>query len=1283
MTGYTGGFAGTGDLLTVNGNVTLSAGGTFTYGGFITLGGTVDSTINTNGKTLPGGFRETKTAGSIILASSITCTTFRMVFRPLLIQGYTLTCAFCEFAAGSGSTASVSWGTTPGKIVISRSTTGDCLFINNGGNSQTVFATGGRIEILSPPAGVTATVKTQADNIDKAPDIYLLFSGTGTINLFLSAARILDVGAGSYTVLGGGAYREFTASSSFTGSGGGLFQLRILDSVGITFNPNGFTSTGYLEQDSLNYSLLSVPITINSSATFTDTTNASRFRSGAFTFNNNCTLSFRSLSLTWTSTSGNSLNFTGTSKIRILAQGGSGSVSADELYTSRGTITNNNPIELDFSSGASIGISLPRNVAGNASRSNLLGFKVVSGSDGSINFSTTGSLLEVSPFGMKDLILEDGTYTVSKSGTNTGVPCVGGHFTVGNGVTFAASVTQLVLNNNGTGTVQELNFKGNSGPNTIFLGNASSTARLLSNIGTNSTPLGILAFGAGAFGFASQGVLDLNSHTLGVTRVIDSTATNAVTIDFGATGKVLFYSLAVSSVTYDWPNEVYIASLSGSKNIEVEAFGTLAQGYNRTLSGTVGATTLAKQVNVRVKATGSTGRVVITGVGGNLVLEDGGYQVAGTTAGAGTIGVQGDLTLLGNSVSFGTATIAFSNTGKTSTIYSNGNTFNASFSLATAGKTVNLGDAQTCNAWTFTAGTFNLDSYLLTVSSSMNISSSTARTLNFGSGSIVLLNGSTWTSTTSTGLTISGSSRQLFAATNGGSINITQASTVSEATAFDVETIVLGSGGTVSFSNQVRNLTLTGGAYTWNATATFTIYGDLNVNGAITNYAGNTTALNFSKGSGTQVISTNGNVFGATAPITIVANSAKQLGSDSALAGAVTMTSGEINLNNFRLQVPSFASANSNTRLINFGSTGSIRLVGSGTVWNTSTNTNLTVIGSSRFIEPNLNSAQTLSFGAAAEGNLFSVRVPTTASNNTLTFTAGNRVESLEFAAVPHTIANIAINVFGDFLVSGAGPTFTAGTNAWTFAATSTFGTRTIIPNGVLLNFPITFNGVGGSWSLGSALNIAARALTLTNGSFSSANYSVTAGNFSSSNSNTRSLTFESSVWNLSGTATVWDATTATNFTVNRGTGQIILLAATAKTFAGGGLTWPILTQGGAGALTVTGSNTRFADLTRGAGVGANTISFTGGATFLFDEFTLIGLSAAARTTIQSTSTTNFIFSKSSGVVDVDFLNIVRNTATGGALWYAGNDSLQGTATTGWIFTAAPQASGNMLMLFI
>ena len=145
--------------------------------------------------------------------------------------------------------------------------------------------------------------------------------------------------------------------------------------------------------------------------------------------------------------------------------------------------------------------------------------------------------------------------------------------------------------------------------------------------------------------------------------------------------------------------------------------------------------------------------------------------------------------------------------------------------------------------------------------------------------------------------------------------------------------------------------------------------------------------------------------------------------------------------------------------------------------------------------------------------------------------------------------------------MSLAGVTWTS-TGAITFNSITTG--RTIATGGTTINAPITFDGVGGGWSLTSALTTGAtQTTTLTNGSLSLNGYDLTTGIFSSSNSNTRSINFGANNINLAHTTaaqTVLSMATATNFTwtttvsgsLNTSTGCFQSTMSTTRTFVFG-----------------------------------------------------------------------------------------------------------------------------------
>ena len=182
------------------------------------------------------------------------------------------------------------------------------------------------------------------------------------------------------------------------------------------------------------------------------------------------------------------------------------------------------------------------------------------------------------------------------------------------------------------------------------------------------------------------------------------------------------------------------------------------------------------------------------------------------------------------------------------------------------------------------------------------------------------------------------------------------------------------------------------------------------------------------------------------------------------------------------------------------------------------------------------------------------------------------------------TIAgSAAMDCYGDWNFSGGTAGITRSyTGTVTFKATS--GTKVITSNSVTWNSGITLDGVGGTFQLADDLNISAKTITLTNGTFDSNGKTVTANAFSSSNSNTRVVTLGASTLNLSATGTAWTMATSTNSTLNANTSQINVTGA-GTTFSGGAKTYYNVTFSGGGQITLNQGNT-FNNLTY-TGVGS------------------------------------------------------------------------------------------------
>jgi hypothetical protein len=261
--------------------------------------------------------------------------------------------------------------------------------------------------------------------------------------------------------------------------------------------------------------------------------------------------------------------------------------------------------------------------------------------------------------------------------------------------------------------------------------------------------------------------------------------------------------------------------------------------------------------------------------------------------------------------------------------------------------------------------------------------------------------------------------------------------------------------------------------------------------------------------------------------------------------------------------------------------------------------------------------ARTISPGTAAsitEANAVSIGV--TSGFGAVTITTNHAVKNLNFTGFTGSLVSGNRTIYGS-LTFGSGMTATDGTGVYTFA--STLVQQNITTNGVTLGGPITVNGTQ-TIQLQDALTLnSTRTFTLTAGTLDLNNKTLTTGFFSSSNSNQRQIAFGSSgqIYVIGSGSTAWNTTTSTNLTVTGITGGTIhMTSSSAKTFAGGGLSYPRLNQGGTGALTVSGNNT-FNDMTNS--VQPTTITFTAGTNNSFTQFN-VGGSSGNLVTINSSS---------------------------------------------------------------
>lgn len=667
--------------------------------------------------------------------------------------------------------------------------------------------------------------------------------------------------------------------------------------------------------------------------------------------------------------------------------------------------------------------------------------------------------------------------------------------------------------------------------------------------------------------------------------------------------------------------------------------GTAGTKWAATSNGPGGETVPTAADDVFFDAFSGVGTVTIAaGNTGAKSINCTGFT--GTISGTAAITVSGSITLAaaGLMTYNHTGTVTISNTG---TLTTAGNIFSALTINGAGGITVTLGDALNISTRTLTVtqGTFNTANFNVTAGV-LASSGSIARTITLGSSTLSLSFGGTALNfATSTNLTFNANTSQIsiignsptFAGGGQTFYNVTFTSTSVSSTP------------TISGANSFNNLTLTGpgtsGIISFSLSANQTITGTLTCAGA--------TAL--------RRVFIRSDTVGTARTLTVATLSANDCDfRDITLAGA--------------------ASPASPTRAGDCGGNSNITFPAAKTVYRVGTNT--TWAGSASWA---------LSSGAGGDNTNFPLPQDTAVINDDTTLTGTLSLDNYNYSALDASARTTGITLnhatvvsrYGSYIL-GSGVTI-SGTSEQTFVGRSTMDFNSA---GKSITFIIRLDSLGGSLRLLAALTSTTSGF-LDNGTINLNGFNLTVLNFRTG-TGTKNLTFNGGTLVVTSSgATAFNNAAPTNFTTTAGTGtgKISMTAATAKTFVGGGSTFNCtLSNDGAGALTITGSNT-ITSLANG--VQPTTFTFTAGTTTTITNWNISG-TAGNLVTIGSATAASHTLSKASGTVSADYLSISRSTATGGATWYAGANSTDGLNNSGWIFTAAPStATGNFLALFI
>lgn len=673
----------------------------------------------------------------------------------------------------------------------------------------------------------------------------------------------------------------------------------------------------------------------------------------------------------------------------------------------------------------------------------------------------------------------------------------------GNGTWDGANTTNWSASSGGAGGAGVPNssdtviFDSLSGTGTCTTasGSACSVATLNSStlgltLGANHTMNGLFTLTLGA--------LNLNNFTL-TARIFSSSTSNVRSIAFG-TGDItltgsndqLWNSATATNFSYTGSG-VINCTYSGAVGLRFltvhSTGGTEANSLNFNISAGTDATNFAGSSVVKsINFTGYSGAYTSFSktIFGNLIFSSGMSIIGG--AGINT----------------------FAATSGTQQITTNGKTLDFPITQNSPGATFQLQDNLTMGStrtFTLTNGALDLNNQTLSTGL-FSSSNSNTRSIAFGTGNITLTGNATnvWVSTTSTNFSYTGTPTvNLTYAGAVGNRNIFATASAANALNFNV---------TAGTDRVIFQAGFTHGNINYTGFAGTTDLGGINIVGDLTLVSGVTvtasaSAIVFNGASKTQKITSGGVTIDMPFTFNGVGSTFQlQDNLTTGITRITALTNGTLDLTgnggNWTLTTGLFQTTNSNVRSIAFG-TGNITVIGSGLVWLTTTATNFSYTGTPTInVSNNSATAATVSTGAMTPAQALDFNF-TTGTYALTEFTTTSVYRSINFTGFAGTIANNARIIYGSATFS-TGMTLTAGTNITTFASTS--AGNTITSAGKTLDFPLTFDGVGGVWTCQDALTLGStRALTMVNGTLNlKSGATSTVGSFVTTGSNQKYL---------------------------------------------------------------------------------------------------------------------------------------------------------------------------------
>jgi hypothetical protein len=625
----------------------------------------------------------------------------------------------------------------------------------------------------------------------------------------------------------------------------------------------------------------------------------------------------------------------------------------------------------------------------------------------------------------------------------------------------AVNISSLTLSATGTYTTFAPTIVGTG----ILTSNGVTFGGLTINHSGVTTLADAITLTATATTTLTLGTLNLNGFNL-TTGIFSSNNSNSRAITFGSNNIILAHTTASTTV-------LSMATASNFSQTGTGGFVTNASITRTIIFGNTGGTTT------------NAPNLTFTG-NGNAVITFSGLcwfntlDFGATAFNPGAAQVSINSLILSASGTYSTFVVTFAGTGSINT---NGRTLDIGFTVNHTGTTTLLSNV-TCSfavlgGIALTSGTLNLNNFTITTQT-FNSSGSTTRSIQFGTGNIVLyylvanttvismnvMNGFTWTGTG--GFRIDADRTQFIAtgtssgATSANAPNLTFTGTGSS---------------TVTLSGSYFNV-LNFGTTAFNTTSVV-----VNCNSLVLSGSGTYSSM-LAIMIGTGTVTTNGNT--TLSGLTINApGGTTSLASATTLAitAITTLTAGTLALNGFNLTTGTFSSDNSNTRVIAFGTNNIILRTSTAAATNIdmATMTGFTYTGTGGFVSDGTIS-RIFTVGTTAGGtSANAISLSFTSGSTAPLITTGSRLNNLDVSLITATYSVTAITV--NSMNFNASSTYTAV--GITLAGTSTFNTLGRSIGAFAVN-----NSVGaGTVTLGAS--VSCTTFTLTSGTLNLSTFNI------------------------------------------------------------------------------------------------------------------------------------------------------------------------------------------------